>query len=61
MPLAELGSGARFAALKKKLSSRKGKGKVDNPAALAAFIGRKAIGKSRFQKLAAAGRKRANK
>ena len=57
MPLAELGSGARFAALKKKLSSRKGKGKVENPAALAAFIGRKKYGKTRFQKMAEAGKK----
>ena len=61
MPLAELGSGARFAALKKKLSSRKGKGKVKDPSALAAFIGRRSLGKDRFQKLAAAGRRRANK
>lgn len=57
MPLADLGSGARFAALKKKLSSRKGKGKVEDPAALAAFIGRKRYGKTRFQKMAAAGKK----
>ena len=47
-----LGSGGRFAALEKKLS-----GKVNNPAAVAASIGRKKLGKSKFQSLAAAGRK----
>ena len=52
----KLGSGKRFAALKSKLS-RKG---VRNPAALAAFIGRKKLGKARFQKLAAKGRKKAS-
>lgn len=48
---AKLGSGARFKALTKKL-----KGKVRNPKAVAAFIGRKKYGKTRFQKLAAKGR-----
>ena len=51
----KLGSGARFRALESKLASRPG---VTNPAALAASIGRKKLGKARFQKLAAAGRKR---
>ena len=49
---APLGQGGRFAALEKKLS-----GKVNNPAAVAASIGRKKLGKSRFQKLAAHGKK----
>ena len=44
----KLGSGARFKALKKKVGS----------AALAAHIGRKKHGKAKFQKLAAAGRRR---
>jgi hypothetical protein len=52
-----LGSGKRFSNLKKKLA-RKG---VRNPGALAASIGRKKLGKARFQKLAAKGRKRHNK
>jgi hypothetical protein len=51
----KLGSGKRFAALKKKLGRRKG---VKTPGALAAFIGRKKYGKKRFQKLAVKGRKR---
>lgn len=50
---APLGQGGRFAALKSKLSKQPG---VTDPAALAASIGRKKLGKSRFQKLAAAGR-----
>lgn len=54
---ARLGSGKRFKSLKKKLS-RKG---IRNPGALAASIGRKKLGKSRFQKLAARGRKRRKK
>lgn len=55
--LGKLGSGKRFAALKKKLA-RKG---ASNPGALAAVIGRKKYGKSKFQKLSAKGRKRAAK
>lgn len=50
-----LGSGKRFTALKAKLSKRGAK----NPGALAAYIGRKTLGKTKFQKLATAGRKRA--
>jgi hypothetical protein len=50
-----LGSGARFAALKSKIAARGG---VRNPGAVAAAIGRKKYGKTKFQKLAAAGRKR---
>ena len=55
--LGKLGSGKRFAALKSKLA-RKG---VRSPAGLAAAIGRKSLGKKRFQKLSVAGRKRAAK
>jgi hypothetical protein len=52
---APLGTGERFAALKKAIARR---GKVRNPAAVAAAIGRKKYGKARFQAMAAAGRKR---
>lgn len=55
---AKLGSGARFRTLSGKLGARRGKGKVRNPKALAAYIGRKKYGAKRFAKLAAAGRKR---
>jgi hypothetical protein len=55
MAKAKLGSGARFAALKKSLSGQKG---VTNPGALAASIGRKKYGASKFQALAAKGRKK---
>ncbi len=50
------GGGGRFAKMKAKL-----KGKVRNPGAVAAAIGRKKYGKKRFQKMAATGRKRAAK
>jgi len=50
---APLGEGGRFAALEAKLDKRPS---VTNPGALAAYIGRKKYGKSRFQKLAAKGR-----
>lgn len=46
------GSGKRFAALTKSLSSKGAK----NPKALAAFIGRKKYGKSKFQGMAAKGK-----
>jgi hypothetical protein len=49
-----LGSGARFAALESQLASRPG---VTNPAALAAYIGRKKYGAKRFAQLGAYGRK----
>lgn len=52
---AKLGMGSRFKALKSKLGHEKG---VTDPGALAASIGRKKLGFSRFQHLAAAGRKR---
>lgn len=50
----KLGSGKRFASLKRSLA-RKG---ARNPGALAASIGRKKYGKKRMAKMSAAGRKR---
>ena len=50
----KLGSGSRFKRLKKTLAKKKG---IKNPAALAAFIGRKKYGKKKFAKLSAAGRR----
>lgn len=55
----KLGSGKRFASLKRKFASRKGKRKVKSPGGLAAYIGRKKFGAKKFSKLAAKGRKRA--
>ena len=49
----KLGSGARFAALKKKLAAQGAK----DPGALAASIGRAKYGNKKFNKLAAAARK----
>lgn len=51
---APLGTGARFASLKKKLSGQKG---VTDPAALAASIGRKKYGAKKMAALAAKGKK----
>jgi hypothetical protein len=51
----KLGSGDRFRSLSNKLSHKSG---VRNPGALAASIGRKKYGKGKFQKMAAAGRRR---
>lgn len=56
MSKAKLGSGARFKALTKKLASKG----ATNPKALAAYIGRKKYGKSRFQALAKGGRRKAS-
>jgi len=53
-PNAPLGQGGRFAALEQKLANKPG---VTNPGGLAAAIGRRSLGKARFQKLAAAGKK----
>jgi hypothetical protein len=53
----KLGTGKRFAKLKGSLR-KKG---VKNPDALAASIGRKKYGKKKFQKMAAAGRRRSAK
>lgn len=50
----KLGTGKRFAALKKKLAAKGAK----TPGALAAFIGRKKFGKKRFAKLSVKGRKK---
>jgi hypothetical protein len=54
MAKAKLGSGARFAALKKKLAAKPG---VTKPGALAATIGRAKYGKKKFAKLSAGGKK----
>jgi hypothetical protein len=51
---AKLGSGKRFKSLVKKI---KKKGNISDPAALAAYIGRKKYGKKRFQQMATKGRK----
>lgn len=53
MAKAKLGSGKRFAALKKTLAAKGAK----NPAALAASIGRKKYGAKKMASLAAKGRK----
>lgn len=55
---AKLGSGARFRALEKTLGARKGKSKVSNPGALAAYIGRKKFGAKKMAKMSAAGKKK---
>lgn len=52
----KVGGGGRFAKLEKSL-----KGKVSDPTAVAAAIGRKKYGKAKFQKMAAKGQKRAAK
>lgn len=52
MALPKLGSGERFANLKTKLANRGAR----NPAALAAWIGRRSMGKAKFQSLAAKGK-----
>ena len=51
-----LGSGERFAGLKKTLAQRGAK----NPGALAAWIGSKRWGRAKMQKMAAAGHKSPN-
>lgn len=50
----KLGSGERFKQLKSKLSSKG----ASNPAALAAWIGRKKYGAKKMAKLSAGGRKK---
>lgn len=60
----KLGSGARFKALVKGIkaySKKKGRKKIEDPATLAASIGRKKYGATKFAKLATAGRKRSAK
>lgn len=51
-----LGGGGRFQKLERSL-----KGKVSDPAAVAASIGRKKYGAKKMSKMAAAGRRRAQK
>lgn len=51
----KLGGGGRFERLKDKIAARGG---VSNPAAVAAAIGRRKYGASRFQRMAAAGRRK---
>ena len=67
---APVGEGGRFAALTQSIEQRNkngpkkpavaakrpGGGKITNPGALAAFIGRKKYGKAKFQGMATAGR-----
>lgn len=53
MAKSKLGSGARFAALQRRL----GKQGADNPKALAASIGRKKYGNKKMAQMAAAGRR----
>lgn len=50
------GGGGRFAKLEGKLAKRKG---VENPGALAAYIGRRKYGAAGMAKMAAAGERRA--
>ncbi len=52
----KLGGGGRFAKLEKSIAA---KGKVKNPAAVAASIGRKKYGAEKMAAMAAKGRKRA--
>ena len=51
----KLGNGKRFENLVKSIEEQ---GKVRNPAALASNIGREKYGKSKFQKMAQAGKKK---
>ena len=53
----KLGSGKRFDRLEKKLDKKAG---IEDPAALAASIGRKKYGNERMQRLSAAGRRRSS-
>ena len=57
MSKAKLGSGKRFKAVEKAVAKRG----AEDPAAVAAAIGRKKYGAAKMAKLAAAGRKRAAK
>lgn len=56
--MAKPGSGARFGALDRKLAHRKG---VTDPAALAAWIGRRKYGGAKFAKFSKAGMRRGRK
>ena len=55
MAKARLGSGKRFKQLANKIAR---KGNVENPAAIAAKVGREKYGKEKFQKMATQGKKR---
>jgi hypothetical protein len=55
MVQSKLGSGGRFKALTKKIAA---KGKVSDPKAVAAAIGRKRWGATKMAEMAAAGRKK---
>lgn len=58
-PKGKLGTGSRFKQLTRHLKRRKGKKKVTNPKALAAWIGRRKYGRKRMAWLSKAGRRRA--
>ena len=51
---AKIGAGGRFETCVRRMKAR---GKVRNPKAVCATIGRRKFGKARFQKLAAKGRR----
>jgi hypothetical protein len=55
MAKAKLGSGERFKELEGKLAHKKG---VENPGALAAYIGRQKYGAGKMAKMATAGKHR---
>lgn len=55
MKKSKLGTGQRFAALKKELGQKPG---VTNPGALAGWIGRKKYGTAKMAAMSAAGRKK---
>jgi hypothetical protein len=52
----KIGDGTKFRKLKKQLAGKKG---VKNPAALAAWVGRKKFGKQRYAELSKEGREKA--
>lgn len=54
----KLGGGGRFAKLKASIAA---KGNVSDPGAVAASIGRKKYGKSKFQSLSSKGRRRTHR
>ncbi len=54
----KMGGGGRFKQVEHAVAGKKG---VYNPAGLAAYIGRKSLGKNKFQSLAAKGKKRAQR
>jgi len=54
---APVGQGGKFAAMKQRLAKQKGDKKVEDPGAMAAFIGRKKYGPHQMAMMARAGRK----